>query len=326
MFTTTHADRQNEITRILVLAVLATLLGLLLPAWIRGASGAAGTTPNKLPPAEVTAAVPLEVAPTTVEPTKNTTADEVARILAAHREGRPEDAIAGWNAVSLGYPVEVWKYVALGAAHLQRQDWPAAADALDTAARLERGNPLVHYYTGLLRLDQAVARPDWHDAVGPTTTRLAGWVPREVTPNSRSNHRLVARQELERAVARADCVDTTQPLVPDYGILPTPAPTVGDLLVALRADQFEVNAHHVLGSLYLDDGMLPEAEKHFDRAAALGALVLYGYQELGTAYAEEHRHGDAMRTFAKAIQHDPNSAPARRGLVENFGRALIEAW
>lgn len=329
MFTTTHVSKQSDVVRILILAVFAAILALLLPAWIRGSSGASepDVPPGLLPTAETQAALPLQDAHSAVVPATTTTAaEEVKRLLLAHREGRLEDAIAGWKEVSLGYPVEVWKYVALGAAHLQLGNWAEAADALDAASRLEDGNPLVHYYTGVLRLEQAAATHDWNDAVGPQTTRLAGWVPREAIPNSRSNYRMVARQELERAVLRADCVDPAQPLVPDYGMTREPSPTVGDLLIALRAEHFEANACHVLGGLYLDEGMLSDAEKHFDRAAELGTTIPYGYQELGAAYAAEHRHGDAMRAYAKAIQQDPNSAPARRELLENFGRALIESW
>ena len=98
------------------------------------------------------------------------------------------------------------------------------------------------------------------------------------------------------------------------------------MLFALKAEHFEANAHHVLGGLYLNEGMLSHAEKHFDSAADLGTPITYGYQELGAAYAAEHRHGGAMRAYAKAIQQDPNSALPRRELLENFGRALSKAW
>ena len=106
-------------------------------------------------------------------------------------------------------------------------------------------------------------------------------------------YELAATLDFERAIELACALQLDEAIVPDR--FPTSSalePTVGDLLLALGADNFQAKAHNTLGYLFLKRGALEPAEQHMDDAVQGGLDVVYGYRDLGTNTA----HADSMQT------------------------------
>jgi predicted Zn-dependent protease len=72
------------------------------------------------------------------------------------------ERIAGLDQLIQEAPENVGLYLKRGELHRLHRDWPAALTDYDHAARLDPGNPAIHYYRGRMRLesgDPAQARP-----------------------------------------------------------------------------------------------------------------------------------------------------------------------
>ena len=118
-------------------------------------------------------------------------------------------------------------------------------------------------------------------------------------PNTQGMYRVIAIAELERAIAAAPNVVTHVPLLPAaWTAEPEHCPTVDDVLQAIGAANFELQAHHMLGGLFLDDGRYELAEYHLDAVADDGTQTVFGYEELADRYAGLGRHLDAARAYA----------------------------
>jgi hypothetical protein len=103
-------------------------------------------------------------------------------------------------------------------------------------------------------------------------------------------------------------------------------PRVGDLLIALEADNFVGKAHHVLFGLEMDRGLLTEAETHLDMAVATGIAPLYGYEDLAEAYLTQGNEPAALRAGAKDMQANyPLLWKAGQETNEAIGR-MWEGW
>ena len=100
---------------------------------------------------------------------------------------------------------------------------------------------------------------------------------------------------------------------------------MGDLLLAVSADNFEAKSHNMLSYLYLERGSLETAESHMDHAA-IGGLTVIGYGDLGEAYAEVGQHMDAARAYVKAMEHSPHKIEPARKAWDNLRDAWQELW
>ena len=80
------------------------------------------------------------------------------------------------------------------------------------------------------------------------------------------------------------------------------APTAGDLIKALGADNFFGKAHNVLFGLRLDEVELDAAEYHLSRAVETGIAPLYGYRDLAKAYLVAGEQGAAIRVGLKDLE------------------------
>jgi hypothetical protein len=130
---------------------------------------------------------------------------------------------------------------------------------------------------------------------------MVAFVPERGEP-ARRQYQLEARQELLMAIARADMVWLDERLVTgDRVEQEMVVPRVGDVLVALGADNFVGQAHHLLFGVELDLGATMAAEEHLDRAVATGIAPLLGYEELAEAYLEQDQPADALRATRKDI-------------------------
>jgi tetratricopeptide (TPR) repeat protein len=215
-------------------------------------------------------------------------------------------ALVAWDAAVVDSPNEVWWGTAVAAAHLRLGELEEADAALDMAADLAPEHPVVYYLSGLLNLERSKEALDYLDAVGPEWFKLASYGRPQILPNSRAMYRLGAMHDLERAVEEAANVCPELPLVPsDWTLAPDLRPTVGDLMTATGTENFEADAHNILGSLYLDASQEELAEEHMDAAQKLGVCVLYGYADLAENYAAAGRHADAARAYTKAYRADP---------------------
>jgi tetratricopeptide (TPR) repeat protein len=243
-------------------------------------------------------------------------ATSIWRAIDLHHRGEGEQAVAVWKRIQLPPETEVWSLVALADTYLASGELAQAGEVLAVAKERAAENAVVHYYLGLLRLGQSQFAEEWYDAVMPGRTRLAAWTSPDVAPNTRSMYQLAAIQEFEAAIDGAPDVWFDQPLVPAQ--TPTSAmfePTVRDLLLALRSENFVAKSHNALGCLFLDRGSLELAEEHMDEAAAGGVAVLYGYSDLAEEYVRAGQRWDAIRAYLKATQQEADKVTP-----------LVKAW
>jgi tetratricopeptide (TPR) repeat protein len=299
---------------ILALAVALTVMF----ATVVGAAnrGLSSVKPGSLPPEIDQWAKPLERVPADATPAP--LANEVWRILGLHAEGKYVEAIRAWEALDLPEDSQVWKHVALAQAHLARQQLSQAADDLRNAKAMRTEHPIVHYFLGLLRLEQAHHAMTWLDAAEPTRTRRVAYGPLEGAPNSRSMYELAATIEFEKAIAYAERLEYDEPLMPGHLAAGSALePTVGDLLVALGAEHFQAKSHHILSHLFLDRGALELAEHHLDSAARNpeGIVLLDEFDRLAEAYRARGRYQDAARVEQKARRHVRSGSESDLGPV-----------
>jgi tetratricopeptide (TPR) repeat protein len=326
MLVRAHAHEEHELMKWMMLLALAGALTLAFATGIAGAS-------ELRPPMSEPALLPSEVAewalPMGVEEEKPPVADEdvslkVWRAIDAQHHDKFDEAIMLWSAVQLPCDAEVWKHVALGQAYLANGEVEEANAALAMARKLEPKNAVVHYFLGVLRLQQAWMADEWNDAERPRSTILVAHTPDDVVPNTRSMYQLAATMELEDAIKFAPRLHSYKSLVPDdWPTAAAMAPMVHDLLLATRADNFAAKAHNMLGDLYLQRGSLEQAEQHMDEAVAGGVSVVYGYTELAEAYENGGRHSDAMRAYMKAAQEEPGKITPLRKAWENLLDSML---
>ena len=244
----------------------------------------------------------------------------VWQALDHHSHGEWAEALDIWYSLQLAPNTQQWRQIAIAQAHLALGDYDEAAGALNAAEDLEPDNAAMHYFRGLLRLEQVPQAMDWYDAQ-PSRASYVAYRPTDVVPNSKAMYRYVARLELQRAIKFADTVELDQPLLPelwqstvDFG------PTVEDLLIATGADNFPARAHNVLGKLLLEEGALDEAEHHIDHAAKAGMFVSYNYVDLIDEFENRGYYLDAARVCAKAVGHGLDEQAAHQRAMENVRR------
>lgn len=313
MFATRTIRMEWELLKWLAILALAATLAMF---WAMRTAAAALPEPALLPEG-IQAARPM---PTAVDPNV-----KLWQVIELQQAGQPEEALVMWNEVQLPHETEVWQHLAMGVAHLQLGQLDEAAEKLMLAEDLDPQNPVVHYYLGLLRLDQARQAHEWYDAIGPAI-RFAAHRPHLVAPNTRGMYELVAMQELETAIANAYALDRGAILMlhNQTATLTLIPATAHDLMVALGCDQFAGQAHNVLGAMYLDRGATDAAEEHMDAAAEAGMAVVFGYEDLGAAYEQQGRHADAARVYLKGIEHAPGVVRPVQKALQNFGKALFD--
>jgi hypothetical protein len=163
-------------------------------------------------------------------------------------------------------------------------------------------HPVVAYYMGLLRLEQAAVNARVPDEMMRGQDRLVAYTPQE----DKAVYEMLALTELRRATANAAQVQLDERLLgPDMAMEEViVVPRVGDLLAALGADNFAGRAHHLLFGLHLNRGELIEAELNLDMAAATGLATLYGYRDLAETYLAMDREADALRAAKKDLRNN----------------------
>jgi hypothetical protein len=241
-----------------------------------------------------------------------------------HRAGRALDAISGWEDLGLAEETAHWRQIAMGAAYLQLSDLQQAALHLEAARQRVPDHAVVAYFTGLLRLEQAAAAVRVPDGL-PRRDLLVAYTPLE----DKAMYQMAAIQELQMAIVRFADVRLDErlididPLVEDATI----APTAGELLAAVGADNLVGKAHHLVFGVQLVRGELGEAEFHLDRAADSGIAVLYGYRDLAERYLGIGRNSAALRVLNKdLVRNHPWVEPVGKWLwqaVQSHGDA---AW
>lgn len=343
MFTSRHIPLHWELVKwIAILTLAAALAGLLT----RIAGGTVVTPPTLrpppapalLPPAihDWSTPMPSEEPPTVAAPriaSPSLVAGDPTlrlwRLLDLQRGGHVEEAVAEWQTIPLPRASEVWRHVALAQAHLAGGQLKDAAAALETADLFEPNHAVVHYYRGLLRLEQSRHAREWYDAI-EASTRFVAFTPADpadVGPNTKSMYRLAAKQELELTIELAPRLVTDQLLTPTgWPDCAAWEPTVGDLLEALGADRLAARAHNALSYICLDQGQFEDAEEHLDAAAAGGMCIVYGYRDLETNFAATGRYGDAARAALKGLGHGASFTTSVKHVLEHAGQALRDIW
>jgi hypothetical protein len=220
-------------------------------------------------------------------------------ILEYHRAGQGLEAIDEWTQVGLSEETAHWREIAMGAAYLKIGDLDRAAFHLDAAQQWMPGHPMAHYFTGLLMLEQAATAVRVPDGLRRGDL-LVSYTPTE----DRAVYRMMAIGELELAIARAHEVRRDERLVRSEPLVDEEllAPTAGDLVKALGADNFVGKAHNTLFGLRLDGGELAVAEYHLARAVETGIAPLYGYRDLAKAYLLAEEQGAAIRVGLKDLE------------------------
>jgi tetratricopeptide (TPR) repeat protein len=323
-----HEHTEWELLKWMILIALACTLALGVLTSVTGAVdlNKEDREPTPLPSEVADLAVPMEEPRFEKPPAVADLAMSVWQALELQHNQKYDEAIAAWQTIDLSCDTAVWKQVALGQAYLATGEIDSATEVLLAAKDLRTGNPLVHYFLGLLRLEQACVADEWRDAVGLPETTFVAYKSTDAAPHTKSMYQLIAMMELEEAIKLAPDVWADQPLVPtDWPTRAALAPTVGDLLLAVSADNFEAKAHNMLSYLYLDRGSLETAEGHMDSAAA-GGLQVIGYSDLGEKYAEAGQPTDAARAYVKAMKHSPNKVEPARKAWDNLRDAWRELW
>ena len=276
------------------------------------------TEPARLPDDMGLLARPMEVQPIKPffpeeTPVTDMPAEQAAAtvwmILEAQRAGRTTEALEGWQTIRLTAETEVWREVALAAANLGARNLTAAERHLDQARYLAPDQAVVAYYTGLLRLEQAAAAVQVPDELTDGDLRFVAQVAAPAVVPARGIMagvllKALARTELHMAIARAAEVPLDQRLIAGDANLEERivVPRVGDLLVALEADNFVGQGHHLLFGLEMERGQLAGAEEHLDQAVATGIAPLYGYEDLAEAYLAQGQEAAALRAGRKDMQ------------------------
>jgi tetratricopeptide (TPR) repeat protein len=227
-------------------------------------------------------------------------AARVWMILETQRAGLAREALAGWREIYLPGQAEAWREVAMAAANLTAGKLDRAAMHLDNAREYDNAQAIVAYYTGILRLEQAAAAARVPDEATEGTMRLVAYDPLQGTVGQ-TVLRVLARRQLEMAIVRAGEIRLDERLVMgEPGIEEEfVVPRVGDLLVALEANNFVGKAHHLLFGIEMDRGQLRQAEEHLDQAVATGIAPLFGYGDLTEGYLALEQRADALRVTQK---------------------------
>lgn len=257
---------------------------------------------------------------------------ELWNAINVHRDGELEAAIGAWNGVRLPSQAEVWRHVALTAAYLQVGDLEKTAVALHAAEDFAPKNAVVNYYKAIYRLAQAAQASDWYDGTGPMRVRVVAFSPDPIAPHTRSMYQAAAMVEFERAIENAPRLNVGASLLsvpwatpgPHDMAMPVMAPTIGDLLGAIGADNFVGTSHNMLAPLYLDRGMLKPSEQHLDAAVALSMNVMDGYRDLAARYEAQGAHGDAARAYFKAIGRGGRIVDPTRKFLENLRNSMSQ--
>lgn len=326
---TTHQDHAVP-ARTTLLVATAIVLGL-VSSTLFGATpdGEQAAQPGLLPAGAVAAAVPMQDAG------EESFAADAWKAIEQHNARHWGDAIAIWRRASVPPESQIWRHLSLGVAQLNLGNFELADEQFTMARKLNRENPAVHYFVGLLRVRQAADACEHEDAVPLTGTRLVDYVPAEPPASlalgqARRRFELEAINELETAVTYAARLDLAAPLANVQWVVPIPypiaepvaAPTVGELLGSLGADNLAGKSHGLLSSLYLSHGRPDQAEYHTDEASSLGIDVPYAYRTTGKLYEERGQNADAFRVYLKAMQQgDGIVAPGSKAL-RNLGSAL----
>jgi tetratricopeptide (TPR) repeat protein len=252
-------------------------------------------------------------------------AAEVWRILELHRTREHKLAISAWKRLDVPAVTVVWKEIALGHAYLAMEEFDEAERVLGIATEMQPDNALAFYLRGVLRMQQAYLAVEWPETLGHGDTRLVGYSPPAVVPNSRSMYELAATMDFERAIDLAPMTELDALIVPltSRGGMAL-EPTVGDLIVALGAEQFPAKSHNALSYLFLKQGALEVAEEHMDGAVAGGLAVVYGYQDLGDEYRARGQHADAARAYLKATKFSSNKMGTLEEAMRSFWDVLVK--
>jgi tetratricopeptide (TPR) repeat protein len=305
MITTRHMQLEVELVRwgLLIVAALAIVLAV---ATLAAADPM--MEPQLLPGNMDEIARPIPVAPARpffpeAAPVREFPPAEAAAhlwaILEQHRTGRALEAIAGWEQLRLPAETAHWRKVAMGAAYLQTGDLERAMTHLETAEQMMPEYPVVAYYRGLLRLEQAAAAVRVPDGMNGGRDLMVAYTPQE----TKAVYEMLALAELRRATTRGAEVRLDERLLAtemavEEAII---VPRVGDLLAALGATNFAGRAHLLMFGLHLDRCELIEAELNLDMAAATGMATLDGYRDLAETYLTVGREVDAARAARKDL-------------------------
>lgn len=87
-----------------------------------------------------------------------------------------------------------------------------------------------------------------------------------------------------------------------------------EVLISLKLDDTDPEAHMLAGLVYLGRESFLEAEKHFRRAIAIDALHFKAHNNLGATYLAMERWDDAIGVFAPLVRKD---LYATKGIGQN---------
>jgi tetratricopeptide (TPR) repeat protein len=318
---------QAEMGKWVAILALTTALCMLFASVVAAADVPRPGRPNLLPPNVQEWALPMPGDTRQEGPAD--LGQKIWGILQLHHDRRHEAAIDAWNAVELRGNALIWKWIAVGQALTAAGEFEGAEEMLARAIDAQPENAIAHYFSGVLRMQQAYLADEWPDVITGKTTRLVAVAdpdraPRHVVPNTKGMYELVATREFEMAIEFAKHVRIDEALVPaEYAGTLALEPSVGDLLLALGADLYEAKAHNTLSYLFLERGALETAEHHMDEAVRGGMAVVYGYDDLGNEYTLRGQHADAARAYLKAAQYSTEKMSTLQNACRSILRALL---
>lgn len=221
--------------------------------------------------------------------------------LEHQQAGCAAEALAGWQEFRLPADTAVWSEIGMAAACVQMDDLAQALSRLERAEAIAPHHPLVAFLRGSVWARQAERMRTLPEGVRveDETGR-----PMPAPMVEQAMFELMAIADLQEAIERAGIIDLNEPLVrmpPANGEL-APGPRVGDLLVAIGADNFVGDAHGQLFRLHLGRTELAAAERHLTAAAAAGTALPDDHRRLAEVMLEEGLQTEAIRVLHQDLE------------------------
>lgn len=234
----------------------------------------------------------------------------LVQIVDLHRAGHHKAVEALWEQATLPTDTAAWKELSLAVVDLAEGRYKEANSHLTEAARLDANHPLPHYYKAIIHLAAAERIDDRYDNAGPDVSGYVDAAAAAPSPTDPIALRDEAIGSLLRAVDCSPVRDVDRSLLnvawvlPDAHSLEMPltVPTIDELMTAMGAGDWEVDAHWRLGTLLMAKDSLAEAEDHWDRAAEMGMNLRLEYRALSDRYRADGDSLDAVRCKLKSMR------------------------
>ena len=306
MYVTRHQRTEHELLKWLVLILFAGSIVLFLTR------PTSGSTPAKYNFFSVEAKHSIG------ERLRYPTARCIWKVLESHMAADHELAVVQWQLLSVDDDVEVWRSVAMGAAQIQLGELDNAA--LTLSAHECEDNPVISHLVGVIdRLRAGIALQEGSTEEAADLLHSARQHFGEAT---RGATKVKKDQPLCATATRFIARGRFETIFPERLLSPR-TPTVGDLLAALKLDNFEFKSYVGLAEINISQDLLKDAEFNLDAAVETKVGDVGGlYSTLAKAYEKAGDNVGAARAYLKSTAHGKSKTPPLLRAIRSLRRAL----